>query len=140
MDEIVKEVKKIRFFIALGSIALTLLLLVSVVEVLFMYKSFEPYLKTSGYYKPEYRAFSKKAEDLFAEEKYQEVENLASEQIAKRPTDPYAYYYLGLSYYHQGKYQKAIDSLNKVNQLAPSWQERVKPYIEQAQSVLKAKK
>jgi len=142
MDEIVREVKKIKFFIALGSIALTLSLLLGVVQIWLMYKAYKPYLeyKPSGYYKPEYQEFSKKAEDLLAEAKYQELMNLATDQVAKRPTDAYGYYYLGLSYYYQGKYQEAIDSLNRVNQLAPSWQEKsTQPFIEKAQSMLKGK-
>jgi cytochrome c-type biogenesis protein CcmH/NrfG len=143
MDKLIAEVKKIKFFIALGSIALVLSLLIGVVQIWLMYKSYKPYLeyKPSGYYKSEYQEFSNKAADLLAEAKYQELTNLATDQVAKRPTDPYGYFYLGLSYYYQGKYQEAIDSLNKVNQLEPSWQEKfTQSYIDKAQSMLKDKK
>ena len=140
MDKLVAEVKKIKFFIAIGSIALVLSLLLGGVQVWILYKSYKPYMeyKSSGYYKPEYQEFVKKAMDLIAEGKYQELTNLATDQVAKRPTDPYGYFYLGLSYYYQGKYQEAIDSLNKVNQLEPSWQEKLtQSYIDKAQSMLK---
>jgi len=154
MDEIIKEVKKIKIFIAIGSIALVFSSLFGAIHVFFAYKTYKPYWEKNSsfsYNNPEYQEykffdyncspeqeFFRNAVNLIIDGKFQELTNLATDQVAKSPSDAFGYYYLGLSYYYQGKYQEAIDNFKKVNQLSSSFK-GTQTYIDKAQSKLKEK-
>lgn len=73
--------------------------------------------------------FRDKVSSLVDEGKLDEVVKLSDERIKTHPNDEDAYWYRGVSYYLQEKWQLAIDDFNKVEVLAPSWKTQyVEPY------------
>ena len=74
-------------------------------------------------------SFRDKVSSLVDEGKLDEVVKLSNERIKTHPNDENAYWYRGISYYLQEKWQPAIDDFNKVEVLAPSWKTQyVEPY------------
>ncbi|MEQ1739523.1 MAG: hypothetical protein ABL884_06410, partial [Methyloglobulus sp.] len=62
---------------------------------------------------------------------------LANERIKSHPNDEDGYWYRGLAYYLQKKWQPAINDFDKTEELAPSWKEQyTEPYRAAAQSKL----
>jgi len=142
MEEVVKEIRAIKRLIALAAFSIFVFAISSLAQSLFAFRMMEPYrnlLPQGGYYKPEFAAFSNKANDLLAALKYDELVSLATDQIKRRPDDPYGYYYLGLARYGKADYKGAVESLNRAAELAPTWKDQIiKPYLEAAEKALQA--
>jgi len=82
-------------------------------------------------------SFRDQISNLLDEGKLEETIISASKRIKTHPYDENAYWYRGLSFYLQKKWQPAIDDFNKVEELAPSWKDRyVEPYRTAAKSRL----
>ncbi len=83
--------------------------------------------------------FREKISTLVDKNKLEDAINLSHERIKNYPNDVDAYWYRGMAYYLQGKWQLAIDDFNKVEVLAPSWKEQyVEPYRTAAQAKQKS--
>ena len=77
------------------------------------------------------------ASTMINENKLEDVIGLANERVKQYPNDQDVFWYRGIAYYLQGKWQLAIDDFNRVEKLAPSWKNRyVEPYRTTAQSKL----
>lgn len=77
----------------------------------------------------EEESFRDKVSSLVDKGKLEEAVNLTHERIKTHPNDEDAYWYRGVSYYLQGKWQLAVADFNKVETLAPSWKAQyVEPY------------
>ena len=82
-------------------------------------------------------SFKDKASDLVDEGKTEEAIKLASARILSHPNDQDAYWYRGLAYYLEKKWQPAIVDFGKVEEIVPSWKERyTEPYITAAKAKL----
>lgn len=81
--------------------------------------------------------FSDKVSNLVDEGKTEEAIKLADDRIKSHPNDEDAYWYRGVAFYLQKKWQPAIEDFNKVEELAPSWKEQyVEPYRTAARAKL----
>lgn len=81
--------------------------------------------------------FRDKVSSLVDEGKLDDAISLANERMKSHPNDEDAYWYRGMAFYLQKKWQLAIEDFNKVEELAPSWKEQyVEPYRAAAQAKL----
>ncbi len=140
MDDIAKEVRAIKRYLAVLTFSIVFVAIAFVVQGVLAFRlsqSYSAYLPQGGYYKTEFRSFMNKADDLIAAGKYDALISLATEQTAKRPDDPYGHYYLGLALYNKADYRQAIKSLTRAAELAPTWKDQViKPYLEASEKAL----
>lgn len=82
-------------------------------------------------------SFRDKISGLIDEGKTEDAVRLAEARIETHPDDEDAYWYRGVAFYLQKKWQPAIADFNKVEELAPSWKEQyVEPYRTAAQTRL----
>lgn len=139
MDEILKEVKKVRIWVAILSISVVIIAVSSLVQSLFMVQMYSPYNETmeSGYYAKEHRDFRNHATSLIAKGEYEKLMKVSNEKIAESPNDPFGHYYLGLAHYYVQNYQEAITELELAKKLQPDWPENVtKDYLDFARKAL----
>lgn len=81
--------------------------------------------------------FREKVSSLVDKNKLGEAVAFANQRAKEFPNDVDAYWYRGLAYYLDGKWQLAIEDFNKVEVLAPSWRDQyVEPYRAAAQARL----
>ena len=121
-----KQLKTIKWFVALitvgvlsaaGSIAYFSYLTVGIAESSFSNDSCEE------------ESFRDKVSSLVDKGKLEDAIKLSNERMKSHQNDEDAYWYRGVSYYLQEKWQLAIDDFNKVETLAPSWKEQyIEPY------------
>ena len=141
MEDIVKEVRAIKRYVALLAFSIVFIALGFVVQGILAFRlsqSYRAYLPQGGYNKTEFRSFMNKADDLIAAGQHDALIAMATEQIAKRPDDPYGHYYLGLACYNKADYKQAIKSLTRAGELAPTWKDQcLKPYLDAAESALR---
>lgn len=81
-------------------------------------------------------SFEDAASRLMGAGRYSEVVALAETQKNANPRDPYAWWYLGVGRYSLGSWEAAIEAFNKVEELAPLWEQRACAYIVRAQTFL----
>ncbi|HEX6790023.1 MAG TPA: tetratricopeptide repeat protein [Candidatus Krumholzibacteria bacterium] len=135
MEEIVKEIRAIKHLVALAAFSICFFVLGSLAQTMFAFQLMEP--SHTGFNKPELAAFRDQADALLGDRKYDDLLTLASDHVKSQPDDPYGHWYLGLAHYHRAEYREAIDSLNRTEQLAPTWKEKsITPYVEAAQKAL----
>ena len=141
MEDIVKEVRAIKRYVALLAFAVVFIALGFAVQGILAFRfsqSYSAFLPQGGYYKTEFRSFMNKADELIAAGQNDALIAMANEQIAKRPDDPYGHYYLGLAYYNKADYEKAVKSLTRAAELAPTWKDKIiAPYLDAAESKLR---
>jgi uncharacterized protein HemY len=135
MEEIVKEIRAIKHLVALAAFSILFFVLGSLAQTMFAYQAMEP--AKTWYNKPEVTTFINTANDLINNQNYDELIKIAGERAEKLPNDPYGHYYLGLAHYHKAEYGAAVTSLERAEQLAPTWKERdIEPYLDAAKKAV----
>lgn len=138
-SDLVREVRRLRIAVAIGSGAIILSLPATLLQGLVMYQRIFDY-KPSPYYSPEIVSFRESADELSAQKRYKGLEKRSLDQVAKDPNDAYGHYYLGIAYYYEGRYPEAIVSLKKAAQLAPGWEATsIEPFLKKAQEAMDEK-
>ena len=75
-------------------------------------------------------AFYNAGSALFEKGKFSELIEFSHARLKKKPTDAYAFLFLGKAYYKIKAYDKATEYLNKVIEIYPSWKkEWVEPLL-----------
>ena len=69
------------------------------------------------------KLFADDATKLLAEGKLHDVTRICDQQLAKRPGDTYALWYLGLAQFRLGEHAAARMTFSKLVELAPDWEE-----------------
>lgn len=135
-SEAIRELKRIKWLLV-ATVAIGLLLTASIVagvaSVYYVSQSFAEHAQPAS--------FRDKADALLKENKLPELKALAEERLGEHPNDENAEWYLALYYYHAKEWDKALEHLEQVRFLAPSWeQEHVEPYAKIARERLKRNK
>ena len=135
-SEAIRELRRIKWLLV-AAVVMGLLLTASIAAgvagVYYMSRTFaEPVQPVS---------FRDKADALLKQNKLPDLKALAEERLGEYPNDENAEWYLALSYYHTNDWDRALEHLEQVRFLAPSWeQEHVEPYAKIARERLKRAK
>lgn len=140
MDAIVQELRKIKIFTGMTGVALTIMLIFTMLSTLLSIGALAlimpNVLKTQAAMlgKQNTQSFSDQTSELIEQGKLDEASAKISARKETHPNDAYAYYYEAKIHLAQGEPEKALVELDKIRELAPSWnKEYTDPLIELAE-------
>jgi cytochrome c-type biogenesis protein CcmH/NrfG len=86
-------------------------------------------------------SFSDRATSLLEEGKESEVLALVQERGRTFPKDVHVHWYRGKAYYQLGQFTEALDAMQRVYELAPTWrEEHTEPFLKAINEKLAAKR
>lgn len=82
--------------------------------------------------------FTRDADILYGEGKFDQLLDHCAAQLSKRPFHAYALWYQAKAYFRKGEYSKAKEALETLDQSEPTWSaSHVQPYLEKIRAVEK---
>jgi len=135
MNEVVQELRKIKIFTGMTGVALTLMLISSILSTFLSVGALALImpnaLKTIE--KQKQPSFRKTVEDLVKQDKLDEALTEISVRKETHPNDPYVYYWEAKAFLFKGEPEKTLICLKKTQELAPGWEEEyITPYAKLA--------
>lgn len=128
-DQISLELKKLRFWLALGAIGL-LLTGVGMIGSMFAYdKLFELAEEAESKDSEQELDFEDEAAELYDENRLSELWDLIEERVKKRPNDADVYWWRAKYYMTSGEYEQALNDLETTQLHSPGWNEKhIEPF------------
>lgn len=137
MEEIIKELKSIKKFLAIGAISVLIIAVSSVLQSYNTISTCSSRKTIGGYAGFKGREFQNRANEMLISGRYSELIHLAETRKMTHPNDAYIYYYLGRTYQNMGDHQKAIENFEKAKTIAPVWDEEwLSPLLEKSREAL----
>lgn len=86
------------------------------------------------YQKAHEKSFQDGAEEMLGSGEFTQLRSSVSARLNERPNDIYALYYLARADLHDHKWKDALKTLERIEELEPSWSEYLMPFVELARA------